>query len=272
MAALLQQHGIDPAQLQQERPDAYAQLTLPLARLLVQWLVGREGVRTNRNSPSAAVVAGRLVHLAADWGVAPEDIDRIYVQRPANMHFTEGRAREVLAWLRDNLLQPEQLRRLAAQCPSTVRSTTAALAASKAAVQQFFGLADGAQWAEAVRSNPNLLAFSSSTAEGVAAWLQSADVGLPAAEVAKLCKRSPSIFKYSPSTLSARLEHLMRRLQIPRGGEAPAAGQRRAVQRKRPVQGTILLGSFMAVTLSEELLESKVAAFERYGGCAPGQV
>lgn len=230
VAALLRQHGMDPAQLQQERPDAYAQLTLPLAGLLAKWLAGREGVRTQWNSTSAAVVAGRLVHLAVDWGVAPEDIDHIYVQQPQNLHFTEAGAREVLAWLRGYLPQPEQLRRVAVQRPDTLRYGMSALAASKAAVQQFFGLASDAQWAEAVYDAVSLLVFNGSTAREMAAWLQSDAVDMSAAEVAQMRKRTAIIFSCSPSALSASLGRLMGRLQIPQGeaagsGRSPAGGK-----------------------------------------------
>lgn len=133
------------------------------------------------------------------------------------------------------------------QCSSLACGPPHSLSWRRAALQQVFCLSDAA-WADAVYSKPVLLASKPDTALGVVAWLHSPAVGMVEADVLRLFQRDPALFKHSPDGLSAKLEWLLRRLELPQSAAA-----------------LVLLRCATFFTKSKCLLDSHVLALEAYG-------
>ncbi len=139
--AYLQQHGIDTAQLQREQPQACAGLDLPLARLLVEFIQGREGVPQRSSSPAASEYAARLMFLAHEVGLPLATICRRHVQHQDGLAFRVDGARQLLQFLQRFLSQP-QLVQLSTKYPAAWKSELSSVKAAKQQMQQQFQLTD----------------------------------------------------------------------------------------------------------------------------------
>jgi hypothetical protein len=177
--AYLQQHGIDAAQLQREQPQACTGLDLPLARLLVGFMQGCEGLQSS-SSPAASEYAARLVFLAQEVGLPLATIRRQYVQQQDGLAFKIDGARQLLQFLQ-RFLSQQQLVQLSTYYPAAWRLELSGIKAAKQQLQQQFQLTDS-QWSQTAASCPSLLT-GASTAAKMAAWLQGPPAALSTVEV-----------------------------------------------------------------------------------------
>ncbi|GAB4813252.1 hypothetical protein N2152v2_000298 [Parachlorella kessleri] len=109
IAAVLAAAGLDPAELEQQAPDAYSELSPALAQVLAE-VVGNRVVSSNFTRVPAAELMARICFLAWEVGLTAAEIRDGHRRYWRFLSFTLDSSRRLHSWLQLQHLSTDQLR------------------------------------------------------------------------------------------------------------------------------------------------------------------
>ena len=217
VAVVLASAGLDPIELQQQRPEEYSRLTLPLAQVLAQLHTTRVAKAVGTLTVQPAEMMARICFLAYEVGLSPGDLRQIVQRYSDSLRFDLESGRGLLAWLRLQGVSTSQLR-LASRCfPKIWSADVSRLQRNKQHLHQQLAVTDS-QWAEAFAAQPQAAWAAPEVVDGVVAWLEAEPLGFSRPEVAQQWRSAPLLFAIPVATLQRNLQH--------RSEAAGAAGAR----------------------------------------------
>ena len=210
VAAILAGAGLDPAELQQQRPNDYSRLTLLLAQVLAQVHTARVARAVGTLHLHPAELMTRICFLAFEVGLAAGDLERIVQRHLDSLRFDIESARGLLSWLQGQQVSTRQLRLASRSFPGIWSVDVKKIQRSKQHLQQRLAVKDS-QWAEAFAANPLAARAGPEVVDGVVAWLEAEPLGFSRPEVAQLWRSSPLVFAIPVATLQRNLQGLLSR-------------------------------------------------------------
>ncbi|GAB4813251.1 hypothetical protein N2152v2_000297 [Parachlorella kessleri] len=213
VAAVLASAGLNPAELQQQAPAAYSQLSLQLAQVLAEVHVGWAASIRGTRVPAAELLA-RICFLAWEVGLTADEVRDGHRSYRKLLSFTLDGARQLRSWLRMQQVNTDQLR-LASRTYSSLWSVDIVkLQRSKEHVQQQLAVTDR-QWCKAFTTSPHSVrAASPDRLDAVIAWLEAKPLGLSREKMAQLWLTQPALFAVSSDVLQLRLGQLISRFSL----------------------------------------------------------
>ncbi|GAB4813244.1 hypothetical protein N2152v2_000290 [Parachlorella kessleri] len=216
VAEVLASAGLDPAELQRQAPDAYCELTLALAQVLVEVLADRAASGKVTRLPAAELMA-RICFLAWEVGLTAAEIRDGHCRDWTFLWFTLDRARRLHSWLCLQQLSADQLRLASRQAKNLWAFDVAELERGKEHVQQRLAVTDS-QWCKAfITNSQSVRAASPEKLDGAIAWLEADPLGLSRQDMAKLWLFQPGLFAVSSDVLQHRLGQLVSRFSLSKG-------------------------------------------------------
>ncbi|GAB4813218.1 hypothetical protein N2152v2_000264 [Parachlorella kessleri] len=210
VAAILANAGLDPAELQQQRPEDYARLTVPLAQVLAEVHAARIAKAVGKLMVQPAELMGRICFLAYQVGLTAGDL-RLTLQRyPGYLAFDVEAAKRLLGWLQLQQVSTSELRLASLAGPSFWSVDVIRMQRGKQHLQQKLSVTDR-QWAQALATEPRAAWAAPEVVDDVIAWLTAAPLGFSMAEVAQLWQSSPVLFASPGAMLQRNLQGLLSR-------------------------------------------------------------
>ncbi|GAB4813229.1 hypothetical protein N2152v2_000275 [Parachlorella kessleri] len=213
IAAVLASAGLDPAELQEQAPDAYDELCLKLAEVLAEVHAARVAkAKISLQLPPAMLVA-RICFLYWEVGLTAAEIRHGYCRNEELLQFDLDGARHLHIWLQLQHLTEDQLRLASRSYTRLWGTNVLILQCYKEHVQQQLSVTDS-QWRNLFVTRPQSLLALPERVDGVIAWLEAKPLGFSRKEVARLWRAFPALFCLSADVLQQRLGQLASRFSL----------------------------------------------------------